>query len=275
MSFLDGFVTGVGPSVDAIYPSYPTYASLGLDGRVTPYQVLPSRVNRLLSGSLTLSESASENGSEDYGSFGSGDVGRLELDGSPSPNEPKCVAIMPPPGLSQDIGDVAKVYPVQLASLGLPFLASPSGFANKKNAPPPPPARLLPAPSQKQRNFQNFNFAVIFHGYDLEKHGDFELVPRLIGRSGDNMKKIYRTGVDVRVRGRGSGWKEVKSPHGDYESDEPLQLAVACRSMEIREAVSLELIGEQVLKFFGLYTTLYNQLYVYIYDICIKSLCNP
>ena len=127
----------MGPSVDAIYPSYPTCASLGLDGRVTPYQVLPSRVNRLLYGSLTLSESASENGSEDYGSSGSGDVGRLELDGSPSPNEPKYVAIMPPPGLSQDIGDVAKVYPVQLASLGLPFLASPSGFANKKNTPPP------------------------------------------------------------------------------------------------------------------------------------------
>ena len=48
MSFVDGFVTGVGPSVDAIYPSYPTYAFLGLDGRVTPYQVLPSRVNRAL-----------------------------------------------------------------------------------------------------------------------------------------------------------------------------------------------------------------------------------
>ena len=191
------------------------------------------------------SESASETGSEGYGSSGSGDAGRLELDGSPLPSEPKYVAIMPPPGLSQDIGDVAKVYPAQLASLGLPFLASPSGFANKKKTPPPRPDSSQHR-SQKQRNFQNFNFAVIFHGYDLEKHADFELVPRLIGRNGDNMKKIYRTGVDVRVRGRGSGWKEVKSPHGNYESDEPLQLAVWCRSGEIREAVSLGLIGEQV-----------------------------
>ena len=74
MSFVDGFV---GPSVDAIYLSYPTYASLGLDGRVTPYQVLPSRVNRLPYGSLTLSESASETGSEGYGSSGIGDAGRL------------------------------------------------------------------------------------------------------------------------------------------------------------------------------------------------------
>ena len=271
MSFLDGFVTGVGPSVDAIYSSYPTYASLGLDGRVTPYQVLPSRVNRLLSGSLTLSESASENGSEDYGSSGSGDVSRLELDGSPSPNEPKYVAIMPPPGLSQDIGDVAKVYPVQLASLGLPFLASPSGFANKKNAPPPRPT----PPSTKTEAAQLPELQLC----RLEKHGDFELVPRLIGRSGDNTKNIYsRTGVDVRVRGRGSGWTEVKSPHGDYESDEPLQLlqlAVSCRSMEIREAVSLELIGEQVLKFIGLYTTLYRQLYIYMYRDFMQPFLPP
>ncbi|CAE7350934.1 best-6 [Symbiodinium natans] len=192
MSFVAGLVTGVGPSVDAIYPSDPTYASLGLDGQVTPYQVLLSRVNRLLYGSLTLSESGSENGS------GSGDVGCLELNGSPSPHEPKYVQITPPPGLSRDIGHVAKVYPV---ALGLPFM--------------------------KQRNFQNFNFAIIFKGYDLEKHAAFELVPRIIGRNGDNMKKIYRIGVDVRVRGRGSGWKEVKSPHGNYESDEPLQLAVS------------------------------------------------
>ena len=69
----------------------------------------------------------------------------------------------------------------------------------KRLRPPPPPPR-------------HFTFAVIFHGYDLEKHAAFELVPRLIGHNGDNMKKIYRTGVDVRVRGRGSGWKEVKSP---------------------------------------------------------------
>ena len=123
---------------------FATYRSLELHGQpwdqpwgVTPYQV-PPRLNRLLYGSLTLSESVSENGSEDYGSSGSGDVGRLELDGSPSTNEPMYVAIMPPPGLSQDIGDVAKAYPVgQRASLGLPILASPSGFANKINTPPP------------------------------------------------------------------------------------------------------------------------------------------
>ena len=126
------------------------------------------------------------------------------------------------------------VYPSWLLQVAAPT----------RRIPPPPPPRLL-------RNFRNFNFAIIFKGYDPEKHAAFELVPRLIGRNGDNMKKIYRTGADVRVRGRGSGWKEVKSPRGNYESDEPLQLAASCRSGEIREAVSLGLIGEQVLKFFG------------------------
>ena len=231
MAIVDEFVTGVRPSVDTIYPSYPTYPSLGLHGQpwghqpwgVTPYQELPSRLNRLLYfGSLTLSESISENGSEDYGSSG-----------SPSSN----VTIRPPPGLSQDIGEVAKVYPVgQIASCGLPFLPSPA--SPTRRLPPPPPSSPKP-----QAAFQNFNFAVVFKGYDLEKHAAFELVPRLIGRNANNMKKIYKTGAGVRVCGRGSGWKEVKSPHGNYERDEPLQLAVSCRSRGIREAASLGLIG--------------------------------
>ncbi|CAE7271980.1 unnamed protein product [Symbiodinium natans] len=270
MAIVDEFVTGVRPSVDTIYPSYPTYPSLGLHGQPwgqpwgdTPYQVLPSHLNRLLYGSLTLSESVSENGSEDYGSSVSGDVGRMELNGSPSSN----VTIRPPPGLSQDIGEVAKVYPVsQLASCGLPFLPSPSGFANKKITAPPPP-HPTPSSTKPQAAFQIFNFAVIFKGYDLEKHAAFELVPRLIGRNADNMKKIYKTGAGARVRGRGSGWKEVKSPHGNCERDEePLQLAVSCRSGEIREAAPLELMGEIALKFFGPYTTFHDP---------IKSLCNP
>ncbi|CAE7326155.1 unnamed protein product [Symbiodinium natans] len=113
------------------------------------------------------------------GSSGRGDVGRLELDGSPSTNEPMYVAIMPPPGLSQDIGEVAKVYPLgQIASRGLPLLPSPSdpsGFANKKTTPPSPPKPSSPKPPAA---FQNFNFAVIFKGYDLDKHAAFELVPR-------------------------------------------------------------------------------------------------
>ena len=137
MAFVD-----VGPSVDTVDPSYPTYLCLELPGQpwdqpwgVTPYEVLPSRLNRLLYGNLTLSESTSENGSEDYGSSGSGDV--VELNGSPSSN----VAIRPPPGLSQDIGEVAKVYPSH-------------SFGHQAAR-----CRKMPkdaARCRKQRNFQNF-----------------------------------------------------------------------------------------------------------------------
>ena len=237
-------------------PFLSAYLCLGLPGQpwdqpwgVTPYQVLPSRLNRLLYGSLTLSESTSENGSEDCGSSGCGDVGRMELNGSPSN-----VAIMPPPGLSQDIGEVAKVYPAgQLASRILPFQPSPSHFESKKIPPPPPP--LLRAPSRKmpkdaarcrkQCNFQNF--ILPSSSKATTRRSIFELVPRLIGRNGDNMKKIRdETGARVIVCGRGSGWIEVKSPHGYFERDEPLQLAVSCRSMKIREAASQGWLGNKL-----------------------------
>ena len=89
------------------------------------------------------------------------------------------------------------------------------------------PVQPKPKPMPK---LKSFNFAVVFQGYDLTKHADFELVPRLIGRRGCNMAPIYNTGAGARVRGRGSGYKEVRTPHGDYERDETLQLAVSCRS---------------------------------------------
>ena len=91
----------------------------------------------------------------------------------------------------------------------------------------PKPRCQLPVAKPKPKSF---NFAVVFQGYDLKTHADFELVPRLIGRRGCNMAPIYNTGAGARVRGRGSGYKEVRTPCGDYERDETLQLAVSCRS---------------------------------------------
>ena len=145
-------MTGVEPSLATLYHLFPTYPSLGLGQPrvqpwgVTPYHLLQSSLDSLLYGSLTLPESESEDASEDYGSSG-GDVGRLDLSGRPSSN----LTIMAPPGLSRDIGEVAKVYPVgQLASLGLPFLPSPKRFRQQEDypPPPPPPPPFLRAPSK-------------------------------------------------------------------------------------------------------------------------------
>ncbi|CAE7172362.1 unnamed protein product, partial [Symbiodinium pilosum] len=38
----------------------------------------------------------------------------------------------------------------------------------------------------------DFTFTVIFSGYDHDKHAEFELVPRLIGKRGCNMLPIQK-----------------------------------------------------------------------------------
>lgn len=55
------------------------------------------------------------------------------------------------------------------------------------------------------------------------KEPDFDLVPMLIGRGGQNMKEINKaTGAKLRIRGKGSGHMEV----GNKEAPVPLMLAV-------------------------------------------------
>jgi len=83
----------------------------------------------------------------------------------------------------------------------------------------------------------DFTFTVVFTGYDHEKHAEFELVPRLIGKRGCNMLPIQNIGAAARVCGRGSGYKEGHTSDGQTVArDETLQLAVACRTSEMHEA---------------------------------------
>ncbi|CAE7803961.1 celCCD, partial [Symbiodinium necroappetens] len=83
----------------------------------------------------------------------------------------------------------------------------------------------------------DFTFTVVFTGYDHEKHAEFELVPRLIGKRGCNMLPIQNIGAAARVCGRGSGYKEVHTADGQtVEKDETLQLAVACRTNDMHDA---------------------------------------
>jgi len=51
----------------------------------------------------------------------------------------------------------------------------------------------------------------------------FQLVPRLIGKNGHNMKRIVdRCDIKIRIRGRGSGFEENRG----QEADVPLQMMV-------------------------------------------------
>lgn len=78
--------------------------------------------------------------------------------------------------------------------------------------------------SGKQNVKGAYNFTVFFNGFDPEQHSDFEMVPRLIGRQGCNMKPIYSTGAMARVWG------------GDGDM---LQLAVSCETEDVMEAARL------------------------------------
>ena len=79
----------------------------------------------------------------------------------------------------------------------------------QEDCPPPPPSGTKPQNATRCRKMTQatqlpeLHFAVIFEGYDPEKHAVFELVPRLIGRNGDNMKKIHdETGAHNRLWSR-------------------------------------------------------------------------
>ncbi|CAK0821896.1 unnamed protein product [Prorocentrum cordatum] len=88
----------------------------------------------------------------------------------------------------------------------------------------------------------------VFVGFDRDSHADFELVPRLIGRGGCNVRAIAAACEGkVRVRGRGSGHREEAREGGPpAEADVPLQIALSCRdscAFEAGKELLLELLG--------------------------------
>ena len=101
---------------------------------------------------------------------------------------------------------------------------------------PPPDATIIPSPPglEPDRALAKspHDFKIIFTGYDQDKHADFELVPRLIGKRGCNMLPIKKMGADIRVCGRGSGYLEIHLANGQLiERNEVLQVAVSCRTL--------------------------------------------
>jgi len=81
---------------------------------------------------------------------------------------------------------------------------------------------------------RRFTCKFVFGGFDLERDADFELVPRLIGRGGANMRDIAKAcDGKVRIRGRGSGHREQQKGRSSLEeADVPLQIALSCRDKD-------------------------------------------
>jgi len=101
-----------------------------------------------------------------------------------------------------------------------------------------------------------YQIQILFTGYDPEKHADFDLVPRLIGRKGCNMVPIFSTGAKARVRGAGSGHFDSTSPNGEpAEADLQLQLVISSPTKEVQDAAlrSAEVLLEDISFHFGRY----------------------
>mmetsp|Transcript_45691 Transcript_45691/g.121174 ORF Transcript_45691/g.121174 Transcript_45691/m.121174 type:complete len:398 (-) Transcript_45691:198-1391(-) len=109
-------------------------------------------------------------------------------------------------------------------------------------------------PTDGSRRNKRYTCKFIFVGIDLDRHADFELVPRVIGRGGEHMKAVARVcHGKVRLRGRGSGYREQhKGGKPPAEADVPLQLALSCtekRHLEEGKRLVHELVDNLTLHF--------------------------
>eukprot|EP00930_Biecheleria_cincta_P016026 TRINITY_DN13168_c0_g1_i2.p1 TRINITY_DN13168_c0_g1~~TRINITY_DN13168_c0_g1_i2.p1 ORF type:complete len:323 (+),score=59.76 TRINITY_DN13168_c0_g1_i2:48-971(+) len=86
------------------------------------------------------------------------------------------------------------------------------------------------ASSRKHFAETNFTCKYVFTGYDVDRFADFELMPRLIGRGGSNMRPIAQScGGQLRIRGRGSGHQEFKkNGMRDEPNDTTLEIVFSC-----------------------------------------------
>lgn len=105
----------------------------------------------------------------------------------------------------------------------------------------PPPAKSMVAipvesgqrevpTSQQKAKRTTFAIKVTFPGFDPVLHADFDLVPRLIGRGGSNVRSISQAcGGKLSIRGPGSGSEKPQS------KDVLLHLLLTCQDANSRD----------------------------------------
>ena len=127
--------------------------------------------------------------------------------------------------------------------------------------------------NQKQfnQNIEEKNYGKYTCKYEIliPNDKDFQVARRLIGSKGCNMKKILNEckqnnnindNVKLRLRGRGSGYKEGPQ---NKESDEPLHLCISAKNQE------------EMKKACGLVDDLLNKIYEEYKKYCIKNNISP
>lgn len=105
---------------------------------------------------------------------------------------------------------------------------------------------LAPAPARQSEHQKGkkatFVSKVIFPGYDAGLHADFDLVPRLIGRGGTNVRSIANAcGGTVRIRGPGSGMEQPSSKAA-LGKEVPLHILLTCCDEASHELGKQELL---------------------------------
>lgn len=131
------------------------------------------------------------------------------------------------------MGDVTGFPPTPLPTAGTPHhmesTPQPRDLMNSNNFTPDGKA---PAHVKGVRKY-TCRFLV-----GIENDKDFQVVRRIIGAKGSNMKRVVKQSeAKLRLRGVGSGYFEGA---GQKESNEPLQLCVSCTSSEgYRTAVAM------------------------------------
>eukprot|EP00439_Symbiodinium_sp_Y106_P046908 s385_g6.t1 len=164
MAFQDEFVIGAGPmdTNSLLFPSNLELKPPGLEPCwVRPSHSLLPSLNRLYLNRLSslASTSAESEDSEESCS-------------DSSTLSPNFTSLLPRPSAHE-----------LLRQAQLPLPPGLTGLARDV----PKPRCQLPVAKPKPKSF---NFAVVFQGYDLKTHADFELVPRLIGRRQDALRRL-------------------------------------------------------------------------------------
>ena len=127
--------------------------------------------------------------------------------------------------------------------------------------------------NQKQfnPNYEEKNYGKYTCKYEIliPNDKDFQVARRLIGSKGCNMKKILNEckqnnnindNIKLRLRGRGSGYKEGPQ---NKESDEPLHLCISAKNQE------------EMKKACGLVDDLLNKIYNEYKKFCLKNNISP
>eukprot|EP00928_Gymnodinium_smaydae_P029957 TRINITY_DN22410_c0_g1_i1.p1 TRINITY_DN22410_c0_g1~~TRINITY_DN22410_c0_g1_i1.p1 ORF type:complete len:594 (-),score=100.77 TRINITY_DN22410_c0_g1_i1:258-2039(-) len=146
----------------------------------------------------------------------------------------------PPPSHHVDLMPVPPAGDAAASVAGSPARGSSSPVSSPTLGATRPEAALSTSAGERPRGKRPLRLWA--HIYLHMQRPGFDLVPMLIGRGGQNLRKIAdQTGAKLRVRGRGSGHLEVD---GKYEAPTPLMVAVTTELKDrdgFRSAIELTL----------------------------------